>query len=204
VRRFAEPPAVPGGPLLITAIVGLLINLVSFRLLSAGAKESITLRGASLEVLGDALGSVGVIVAAILLLTTGWAWADPIVGVLIGLLILRELVGGARRYGDLKSELPGIATNLLADRLRDLEDAGLVDRTDLPAPIARTTPCSRSSMSAGNASRVACSSWSSGSCRSTMSIRSVPRRARLASIDRFTPSAEKSHSRRTDAGTTKP
>ncbi|KQQ09727.1 MULTISPECIES: cation diffusion facilitator family transporter [Rathayibacter] len=88
VRRFAEPPAVPGLPLLVTAIVGLLVNLVSLRLLSAGAKESITLRGASLEVLGDALGSVGVIVAAIVLLTTGWAWADPVVGVLIGLLIL--------------------------------------------------------------------------------------------------------------------
>jgi DNA-binding HxlR family transcriptional regulator len=54
------------------------------------------------------------------------------------LLILRELVGGARRYGDLKSQLPGIATNLLADRLRELEDAGLVDRTELPPPIART------------------------------------------------------------------
>ncbi|NRG40853.1 cation transporter [Rathayibacter sp. VKM Ac-2835] len=88
VRRFAEPPAVPGAPLLITAIIGLAVNLVSLRLLSAGAKESITLRGASLEVLGDALGSVGVILAAIVLLTTGWAWADPIVGVLIGLLIL--------------------------------------------------------------------------------------------------------------------
>ncbi|WKK72635.1 cation diffusion facilitator family transporter [Rathayibacter oskolensis] len=61
---------------------------MSLRLLSVGAKESITLRGASLEVLGDALGSVGVIVAAIVLMTTGWAWADPIVGVLIGLLIL--------------------------------------------------------------------------------------------------------------------
>ncbi|TDX81377.1 cobalt-zinc-cadmium efflux system protein [Rathayibacter sp. PhB151] len=88
VRRFAEPPAVPGAPLLITAVIGLAVNLVSLRLLSAGAKESITLRGASLEVLGDALGSIGVIVAAIVLLTAGWAWADPIVGVLIGLLIL--------------------------------------------------------------------------------------------------------------------
>jgi DNA-binding HxlR family transcriptional regulator len=54
------------------------------------------------------------------------------------LLILRELVGGARRYGDLRGELPGIATNLLADRLRELEDAGLVDRTELPPPVART------------------------------------------------------------------
>ena len=54
------------------------------------------------------------------------------------LLILRELIGGARRYGDLRAQLPGIATNLLADRLRELEDAGLVDRDELPPPIART------------------------------------------------------------------
>jgi DNA-binding HxlR family transcriptional regulator len=54
------------------------------------------------------------------------------------LLILRELIGGARRYGDLRGQLPGIATNLLADRLRELEDAGLVDREELPPPIART------------------------------------------------------------------
>lgn len=54
------------------------------------------------------------------------------------LLILRELLGGARRYGDLREALPGIATNLLADRLRDLEDVGLIDRTELPPPVART------------------------------------------------------------------
>jgi DNA-binding HxlR family transcriptional regulator len=54
------------------------------------------------------------------------------------LLILRELIGGARRYADLKTALPGIATNLLADRLRELEDADLVDRTELPPPVART------------------------------------------------------------------
>lgn len=54
------------------------------------------------------------------------------------LLILRELVGGARRYGDLRAELPGIATNLLAQRLKELQDAGLVDRVDLPAPVGRT------------------------------------------------------------------
>jgi DNA-binding HxlR family transcriptional regulator len=54
------------------------------------------------------------------------------------LLILRELLGGPRRYGDLRAELPGIATNLLAERLRGLEQAGLVDRSELPPPIART------------------------------------------------------------------
>ncbi|MDT5140561.1 MAG: hypothetical protein QOD58_4823 [Mycobacterium sp.] len=54
------------------------------------------------------------------------------------LLILRELVGGPRRYGDLRAELPGIATNLLAERLKELQESGLVDRADLPAPIGRT------------------------------------------------------------------
>jgi len=54
------------------------------------------------------------------------------------LLILRELIGGPRRYGDLRGQLPSIATNLLADRLRELEDAGLVDREELPPPVART------------------------------------------------------------------
>jgi DNA-binding HxlR family transcriptional regulator len=54
------------------------------------------------------------------------------------LLILRELLGGPRRYSDLRAELPGIATNLLADRLRELEAEGLVERTELPPPAART------------------------------------------------------------------
>ena len=54
------------------------------------------------------------------------------------LLILRELVGGARRYGDLRAALPGIATNLLAERLKAMYEFGLVERTDLPAPIGRT------------------------------------------------------------------
>lgn len=54
------------------------------------------------------------------------------------LLVLRELLGGPRRYGDLRQELPGISSNLLAERLRELGYAGLIDRTDVPAPVART------------------------------------------------------------------
>ncbi len=54
------------------------------------------------------------------------------------LLILRELLGGPRRYSDLRAELPGIATNLLAERLKELQDAGLIDRAELPPAIART------------------------------------------------------------------
>ncbi|NYG98801.1 cation transporter [Schumannella luteola] len=88
VMRLGDPQHVPGPPLLITAVVGLAVNIVSFLLLRSGARDSINLRGAMLEVMGDMLGSVGVIVAAIILWTTGWAWADPIIGVGIGLFIL--------------------------------------------------------------------------------------------------------------------
>lgn len=88
IQRFGEPPTVPGLPLLLTAIVGLIVNIVSFRLLAKGAKESLNVKAASLEVLGDLLGSVGVILAAIIIFTTGWAYADPIIGVAIGLFIL--------------------------------------------------------------------------------------------------------------------
>ncbi|MFW0776042.1 cation diffusion facilitator family transporter [Paenarthrobacter nitroguajacolicus] len=88
VQRFSSPPDVPGIPLLVVASVGLVINLISFRLLVAGSKESLNLKGAYLEVLGDLLGSVGVIAAAIIIYTTGWTYADPIIGVGIGLFIL--------------------------------------------------------------------------------------------------------------------
>lgn len=87
-RRFNDPQDVPGVWLLVVAVVGLCVNGVSFVLLRQGASESMNVRGASLEVLSDLLGSVGVIVAAIILMATGWPYIDPIVGVAIGLFIL--------------------------------------------------------------------------------------------------------------------
>jgi len=88
VRRISEPPQVPGVPLLVTAVAGLVVNLMSFRILAAGSGESLNVRGAYLEVLADLLGSVGVIVAAVVLWTTRWAYVDPIVGILIGVAVL--------------------------------------------------------------------------------------------------------------------
>lgn len=87
-RRFADPPEVPGFPLLVVAVIGLVVNLISFRLLQAGSKESLNVRGAFLEVLADALGSAGVLVAGAVVLLTGWFYADPIIGALIGVFIL--------------------------------------------------------------------------------------------------------------------
>ena len=88
LRRFGDPPDVPGVPLLVVASLGLAANLVAFALLRAGSKESLNVQGAYLEVLSDTVGSVGVIVGAIVLQVTGWAWVDPVVGVAIGLWIL--------------------------------------------------------------------------------------------------------------------
>ncbi|MEU4774993.1 cation diffusion facilitator family transporter [Micromonospora sp. NPDC023644] len=88
VRRFGDPPEVLAGPMLVVAVFGLLANVGAFALLRSGAKESINVHGAYLEVLGDLLGSLGVIGAALLIATTGWWWADPVVAVAIGLFIL--------------------------------------------------------------------------------------------------------------------
>ncbi|MFV2111164.1 cation diffusion facilitator family transporter [Micromonospora sp. LOL_025] len=88
VRRFGDPPEVLAGPMLVVAVLGLLANVGAFALLRSGAKESINVHGAYLEVLGDLLGSLGVIGAALLIVTTGWWWADPLVAVGIGVFIL--------------------------------------------------------------------------------------------------------------------
>lgn len=88
IRRFGAPTHVLAGPMLAVAVLGLLANLAAFGLLRSGAKESINVRGAYVEVLGDLLGSVGVIVAAGVIALTHWWWADPIVAVGIGLFIL--------------------------------------------------------------------------------------------------------------------
>lgn len=88
VRRFGEPPEVLGGPMLAVAVLGLAVNVVAFLWLRQGAAESINVEGAYLEVLADMLGSVGVIIAAVVIQTTGFVMIDPILGVVIGLFVL--------------------------------------------------------------------------------------------------------------------
>jgi cobalt-zinc-cadmium efflux system protein len=86
--RFLNPPEILGGWMLGVAVVGLVVNLASLLILYGGAGESLNVKGAYLEVLSDTLGSVGVIVAAVVVLLTGWRQADPLIGVGIGLFIL--------------------------------------------------------------------------------------------------------------------
>ncbi len=87
-RRLFSEPEVLGVPMLIVALLGLLANIVAFLFLREGAQESLNVEGAYLEVLADTVGSVGVVLAAILLEVFGWAWVDPVIAALIGLWIL--------------------------------------------------------------------------------------------------------------------
>lgn len=88
LNRLGEPPDVLSGPMLVVAIAGLIVNVISWRLLQAGATESINVEGAYLEVLADMIGSIGVIAAALLIEVTGWNQADPLFAAAIGVFIL--------------------------------------------------------------------------------------------------------------------
>ncbi|TYT25712.1 cation transporter [Luteimonas viscosa] len=88
VHRFLAPPPVASLGMLVVGIAGLLVNLVAMQLLKAGSEESLNVKGAYLEVWADMLGSVGVIVGALVIHFTGWRLADPIIAVAIGLWVL--------------------------------------------------------------------------------------------------------------------
>jgi len=87
-QRLRSPEPVEGGLMLGVAVVGLAVNVAAAWLLHRSAGENLNVRGAYLHVLGDLLGSVGAIVAALVILATGWVAVDPLISVLIGLLIL--------------------------------------------------------------------------------------------------------------------
>ena len=76
--------------MLIVAVLGLLVNMAAFWILHRGGSENLNVRGAALHVLGDMLGSVGAIAAALIILWTGWTPIDPILSVAVVLLILRS------------------------------------------------------------------------------------------------------------------
>lgn len=88
INRIGEPVEVLTTPMLIVATLGLVANLVVFAVLRSAKSESLNVEGAYLEVLADTVGSVGVIVAAVVVATTGWSWVDPVTGIAIGVFIL--------------------------------------------------------------------------------------------------------------------
>ena len=88
IKRFFEPTEVQSVGMLAVAAVGLIINLIAMRLLAGGKDNSLNVKGAYLEVWADMLGSLGVIVGAIVIMFTGWQWVDPVVAIGIGVWVL--------------------------------------------------------------------------------------------------------------------
>jgi cobalt-zinc-cadmium efflux system protein len=97
VSRIGSQVDVQTGPMIVVGVLGLLVNVVSLVLLNAGAGESLVVRGAYLEVVADAAGSVGVVVAGVLVATTGSAWWDTVVALAIGAFVAVRAVVLARQ-----------------------------------------------------------------------------------------------------------
>ena len=126
VARFRDPQPVLAGSMLVIAVVGMVVNLFVLWLLTRGDSEHVNVKGAVLHVMGDLLGSVGAIVAAVVIWLTGWTPIDPILSVFVSLLILRSawsllknalhiLLEGAPADADvdlitthLKAKVPGV------------------------------------------------------------------------------------------------
>ncbi|GGE83670.1 cation diffusion facilitator family transporter [Sphingomonas prati] len=123
VQRFRTPQPIESGGMMAVAVLGLIVNFASMRLLSAGRDGNLNMKGAYLEVWADAIGSVGVIAGAVAIRFTGWTWIDPVVAIGIGLWVvprtwtllrdtinvLLEGVPGGMNLPDIRAGIGGIA-----------------------------------------------------------------------------------------------
>jgi cobalt-zinc-cadmium efflux system protein len=121
--RLKSPPEIQSTGMLAIAVVGLIVNLISMRVLAGGRDASLNVKGAYLEVWSDMLGSLGVIVGAIVIKYTGWSWVDSVVAILIGLWVL------PRTWTLLKSSI-----NILLEGVPEDVDLENVRKVMLSAP----------------------------------------------------------------------
>ncbi|MFJ8545653.1 cation diffusion facilitator family transporter [Streptomyces sp. NPDC093586] len=130
IERFVTPAGTAGGLTVVFGAIGLVANMVSLSLLMRGQRESLNVRGAFLEVAADALGSLAVIVSALVILATGWQPADPIASLLIGLMIvprtwrlLRETLDVLLEAAPKGVDIAEVRSHILAlDGVEDVHD----------------------------------------------------------------------------------
>lgn len=148
IQRLITPPALASGSLLVFGIIGLAGNLASILVLAGGHSANFNLRAAFLEVVNDALGSVGVIVAAIVIAVTGWDGADAIAAILIGVLILprafnllRETVDVLLESAPADLDLDQVREHLLRlEHVQEVHDLHVTQiATGLPVLTAHVT-----------------------------------------------------------------
>ena len=133
VERFQNPPEIASGGMLIIASVGLLVNILVAWIMMRGAdvKENLNMRGAYLHVISDMLGSVGAIIAALLIMFFGWGWADPLASVIVAVLVLRS--GYLVTKSSIHVLMEGTPENVEVEKVTDkiLKTDGIIDMHDL-------------------------------------------------------------------------
>jgi cation diffusion facilitator family transporter len=133
VQRIGHPPTIGSSLMLVVASIGLVVNLLSLAVLHGGREASLNVRGAYLEVLGDALGSVAVIVAAVVIAATGWVAADVVASVTIGFLVLPRAWHLLREAFDVLLEAAPRGVDLEQVRAHMVEVDGVLGVHDLHA-----------------------------------------------------------------------
>ncbi len=96
IQRLRETPSIPGVPMIVVALAGLLANLVVALLLRSHSGQSLAVKGAYMEVVADSVGSLGVLIAGVVTVTTHWPYADVVVAVLVALWVLPRAISLAR------------------------------------------------------------------------------------------------------------
>lgn len=128
-QRFSQPHLVLAAPMFWVALIGLVANIVVFRILAQADTSHVNIKGALLHVIGDLLGSVGAIMAAVVIYLTGWTPIDPILSVVVALLILRS--AWSLLKNSLHILLEGAPHNATPDRIKDHLLAVIPDLTDV-------------------------------------------------------------------------
>ncbi|WP_409468228.1 cation diffusion facilitator family transporter [Streptomyces sp. HC307] len=133
IQRFITPAGTEGGLTVVFGLVGLVANMISLTLLVRGQRESLNVRGAFLEVAADALGSVAVLISAVVILTTGWQAADPVASLVIGLMIVPRTLKLLRETLDVLLESAPKGVDMAEVRAHMLALDGVEDVHDLHA-----------------------------------------------------------------------
>ncbi|GGR30778.1 cation diffusion facilitator family transporter [Streptomyces netropsis] len=131
VDRLINPTDVPGGMTVVFGLIGMVANVISLALLMRGQKESLNVRGAFLEVLSDALGSLAVVVSALVIMATGWTQADPIASLVIGLMIVPRTLKLLREALDILLEAAPKDVDMDEVRAHIMGLPGVMDLHDL-------------------------------------------------------------------------
>lgn len=129
IRRLTEPVEILATPMLAIAVAGLIVNVIAFSVLHGGDRDNLNLNAAMLHVLGDLLGSVAAIAAALVIMGWGWMQIDPILSLLVALIVLRGAVTLVRRTGHILLE--GSPDDFDVQKMRTVLIEDIEDVTDI-------------------------------------------------------------------------